>query len=99
MTYQEDLINILIIVFTQIFITFFTSKKTHATINKGFKRMESGLNAGPNDKLAQELYSLVESLIDRKIGRSIPIEDKPDKPRETTEGDQGDEETKGGGGD
>lgn len=95
MGYQEDLINILIIVFTQILITFFTSKKTHATISKGFKRMESGLNAGANDKLAQELYSLVESLIDRKVGRGIPDKDQPNELGEATEGDKSFEKAKG----
>lgn len=68
---NEEIFNLLIIVFFQILSALLITKKHDASITKSIKRLESSSNQGGNDKLAQDIYTLVESSIDKLIRQTL----------------------------
>lgn len=63
---------LLIIVFLNSIFQIIFNKYHNASINRGFKRMESGLKQGPNDQLAQNIYPLAPIIDNREPGCSLP---------------------------
>ncbi len=73
-TLQDEFINIFIIVFFQILTSLIVVRKTNVSLTKGFKRLATSDQSGRDDKLAQNIYTMVESFLNNKFGQDISRE-------------------------
>ena len=70
-TLQDEFINIFIIVFFQILTSLIVVKRQNVSISKGLKRLATSEQPGRDDKLAQNIYTMVESFFNNKFGQDL----------------------------